>query len=195
MRRTMTAAAALTLTAALGACTTTSVNTTPAGANQVQTSAARSSTAAAPTGTSAAAKKTAGVGDAIDLQSTKAGNVLEVTLTKVVDPSTPTNEYSKPDAGKRFVAVQLRITDKGQVAYSEDPQILAKVKDALGQVYSADFGTDTTAGPSMDSGLNLAAGDSTLGFLVFQVPTGQKITRVQYTLSMLGGSVAQWTIG
>lgn len=194
MRCTLTAAAVVSLTAALGACSSTSVNTTPAGANQVQTSAARSSTSAAPATSSSQAKK-ASVGDTIDLQSTKAGNVLQVTLTKVVDPSTPTNEYSKPDAGKRFVAVQLRITNKGSDAYHQDPQLLAKVKDALGQIYSVDFGSDTTAGPSMDSGLNLAPGDSTLGYLVFQVPTGQKIVTVQYTLSMLGGAVAQWTIG
>jgi hypothetical protein len=199
MRRTpVFAAATLTLTATLAACTSTSVNTTPAGANQVQTTAAHAGTSAAPSTpapSTPAAKKPAGVGDAIDLQSTKAGNVLEVTLTKVVDPSTAASDFFKPDAGKRYVAVQLRITNKGHATYSEDPQILAKTKDAAGQIYSIDFGTDTTAGPLMDSGLNLAPGDSTLGFLVFQVPTGQKVTQVQYSLSMLGGAVAQWAIG
>lgn len=193
MRRTLTATAAIALAAALGGCTS-NVNTTSVGANQVQTNAAHSSAAVAPATSSSAAKK-AGVGDTINLNSTKAGNTLQVTLTKVVDPSTPTNEYMKPDAGKRYIAVQLRIANHGQATYSEDPQILAKAKDALGQIYSVDFGTDTTAGPSMDSGLKLAPGDTTLGFLVFQVPTGQKITQVQYTLSMLGGAVAQWTMG
>lgn len=190
MRRTSSVAAVLTLTAALGACTNTSVNTTPAGANQVQTSAA----SAAPASTTSAAKK-AGVGDTISLNSTKAGNTLQVTLTKVVDPSAAANEYLKPDAGKRYVAVQLRIANHGQAAYSEDPQILVKAVDALGQHYDVDFGADTTAGASMDSGLKLAPGDSTLGYVVFQVPTGQKIVTVQYTLSMIGGAVAQWTIG
>lgn len=194
MRRTLTATTAIALTAALGACTSTSVNTTPVGANQVQTSAAHSSAAAAPATSSSAAKK-AGVGDTINLNSTKAGNTMQVTLTKVVDPSTAANEFSKPDAGKRYVAVQIRIANHGQATYSEDPQILVKAVDALGQHYDVDFGTDTTAGPSMDSGLKLAPGDATLGFLVFQVPTGQKIVTVQYTLSTLGGAVAQWTTG
>lgn len=194
MRRTLPTAAAVALTAVLGACTSTAVNTTPAGANQVQTSAAHSSTVAAPASSSSAAKK-AGIGDAIDLKGVKAGNVLEVTLTKLVDPSTPTADFNKPDAGKRYVAAQLKITNKGQNVYSEDPQILVKAKDGIGQVYGINFGSDTTAGQSLDSSLNLAPGDSTLGYAVFQVPTDQKITKVQYTLTPIGGSVAQWTIG
>ena len=197
MRRTLLTAPTFVLAAALAACTS-SANTTPAGANQVVTTgaghASSAVTTAAPASISSAAKK-AGVGDAIDLKGTKAGNVLEVTLTKLVDPSTPTADFNKPAAGKRYVAVQLKITNKGQSTYSEDPQILVKAKDALGQVYSIDFGSDTTAGQALDSGLNLAPGDSTLGYAVFQVPTGQKITKVQYTLTPIGGSVAQWTIG
>lgn len=166
--------------------------TTSSGSSSSSVVAATSSAGSA---TPPKAAKATGVGDTVDLNSTKAGNTLEVTLVKVVDPSTPANPTPGSTAGTRYVAVQLRVSNKGADAYDQAPWMLLKARDAAGESFSADPAVDTTAGPSMDPSLSLAPGDTTLGYLVFKVPAGQKLTRVQYTLSSRGGAVATWTIG
>jgi len=192
MRRTALPVTAVAAVLTLAGCqSTTTVNTTPANTGAAQAAATTGKAAPA---TPAPAPKKAGVGSTIVLKGEKDGDVLEVTLVKVVDPAKSTNEYITPDAGKRYVAVQLRIVNKGSAVYSDDPQMETKAKDALGESFDIDF-ADTTAGVSMDSGLNLAPGDTALGFLTFQVPTGQKITQVQYSSGLFGGSVAQWMVG
>lgn len=192
MRCTLSAAVTATAALTLAGCqsTATTVNTTPAGTSAAP--AAHTSAKGAPA--TPAAPKKAGVGSTIDLKGEKAGDVLAVTLVKIVDPAKSTNEYITPDAGKRYVAVQLRIVNKGTAVYSDDPQAETSAKDALGESFDVDF-SDTAAGVSMTSGLNLAPGDTTLGFLTFQVPDGQKITQVQYSSGLFGGSVAQWMVG
>jgi len=191
MRRTLSAAVTAAAALALAGCqsTATTVNTTPAGTSAAP--AAHTSAKGAPA-TSAAPKK-AGVGSTIDLKSSD-GAAIQVTLVKIVDPAKPANQYLGPDDGKRFVAVQLRIVNKGTVTYSDDPLAETSAKDALGESFDVDF-SDTAAGVSMTSGLDLAAGDTALGFLTFQVPTGQKITQLQYSAGLFGKSVAQWTVG
>lgn len=181
-----TAAAAFALA---GCQSTTTVNTTPA--NTSAAAATHAPTKGAPA--SSAAPTKAGIGSAIDLKG-DGGDFIQVTLVKIVDPAKSTNEFLTPDAGKHFVAVQLRIVNKGGAVYSDDPQMETKVKDALGESFDVDF-ADTTAGASMDSGLKLAPGDTALGFLTFQVPDGQKIAQVQYSVSLFGGNVAQWMVG
>jgi hypothetical protein len=163
--------------------------------SSVPSSQAPAATSAASSATPPKSAKATGIGDTVDLASTKAGNTLQVTLTKVVDPSTPANPTPGSTAGTRYVAVQLRIANKGIDAYNQPPWELLKARDAAGESFAADPAVDTTAGPSMDPSLSLAAGDTTLGYLVFKVPAGQKLTRVQYTLSSRGGAVAMWTIG
>lgn len=195
MRRTLTAAAVASLSALLGACSSTAVNTTPASVNQVQTSAAHSSTsAAAPPTTSSAAKK-AGAGDTIGLQGHHAGDVLDVTLVKVVDPAPPANSYAGASAGKHLVGVQLRIVNHGHAVYQADPQMGTKLKDAAGETFTASITSETSAGQALDSGLTLSPGDTALGFVVFEVPDGLKAAQVQYLVNTVGGNVAQWTIG
>ena len=188
MRRTPTIAAALTLTAALGACSSAKVNTTPANS----AAAAATTHAAAPTSASTAPKK-AHLGDTIEIsgRDTK----LAVTLVKIVDPAKGSDEFTVPGAGKHFVAVQIRIANQGDSVYSDDPQADVQVKNAAGETMSIVFAT-TTAGADMPSSVDLTPGDTALGFVDFEVPDGQKITQVQYALVSLGGNhVAQWMLG
>jgi hypothetical protein len=193
LRRTLSAAVTATAALTLAGCqsTATTVNTTPAGTSAAP--AAHASVKGAPA-TSAAPKK-AGVGSAIDLRDKLSGDALQVTLVKIVDPAKSTNQFLTPDAGTRYVAVQFRIVNKGKTVYSDDPQLEAKAKDALGESFDPELAAITSAGVALDPGLKLAPGDTALGFLVFQVPTGKKITQVQYSASLFGGTVAQWTIG
>ena len=58
------------------------------------------------------------------------------------------------------------------------------------------LGTTVTAGAKLNSSVNVAPGDSVLGFEVFEVPKSQKLAKVQYKLNGgMFGDVAQWSVG
>lgn len=190
MKHALTAAAVLAAAAGLTACTSSSVNTTPA--NVASTPAGAVHSSAAPTTASSAPKK-ARLGDTVNISDQKTS--LAVTLVKIVDPAKGSDEFTVPDPGKHFIAVQIRVVNQGASVYSDDPQADVKVKNAAGETMSIAFGT-TTAGADMPTSVDLTPGDTALGFVDFQVPDGQKIAQVQYALISLGGdNVAQWTIG
>lgn len=145
---------------------------------------------------SAPAKPKAGVGSAIDLKGVNSGDDLEVTVVKIADPDSSTDGFSSPDAGKRYVSVQFQLVNKGTGTYSDDPQIDVAVKDAAGQSFDPEIMVSATkAGEQMSSSINLAPGDKALGFLTFQVPTGDKVAVVQYKLNAgMAGDVGEWTV-
>jgi len=192
MRRTLSAAAVLALAGATAACSSNTVSTAPANTATTQAAAAHSTAPVAAATTSAPQKK-AHLGDTVNIGGRDTS--LAVTLVKIVDPAQGSDEFTKPDAGKHFVAVQIRVVNKGQKVYSDDPAADVKVKNAVGETMSIAFAT-TTAGADMPNSVDLTPGDTALGFVDFQVPDGQKIAQVQYALLSFGGdSVAQWTIG
>lgn len=119
---------------------------------------------------------------------------LSVQLVKIVDPAAGADEFTQPDAGKHFVAVQFKLTNSGHVAYSDAPDNDVKVLDAQGQSFgSAIF--DTTAGPGFASGqVNIAPGATQLGFITFQVPDGDKPTKVQFTTDSGFGQTGEWLV-
>lgn len=168
-----------------GGVTTTAVTSTAA------TSGASHAAASA----SAAAK--AGLGSAINLNGVNAGDEIQVTVVKVVDPDTSTDGFSSPSAGNRYVSVEFQIVDNGKNAYKDDPQIDATVKDAAGHSFQvALLGGNTAAGPQMDSSTNLAPGDKALGYITFEVPTGDQVAVVQYGLNGgMFGAVGEWQVG
>lgn len=192
MHRTLVLTAAALLT--LAGCTksTPTVNTQPVKVPAADTSTAAPSKAAA--STTSAPPKQAKAGDTIEL--TDHDTHLEVTLVKLVDPAKSTNEYATPAAGKRYVAVQLRIVNVGTKTFTDDPMNGTQAKDADGQVFDADFSpAETAVGQRMDSGLTLAPGDKTLGVMTFEVPAGVKLVTVEYAANSFGGNIAKWTLG
>lgn len=169
-------------------CTSKGVSTTPASTHATN---ATSSTAAPPT---SAAPQSAGVGDAIDLKGE--GTTVEVTVVKVVEPDSASNEFDTPKAGTHFASVQFQLLNKGPGSYQDDPLIDARAKDAAGQTFNSALVTETGAGPQMNSSVNLASGDKALGYITFEIPTGSKITQVQYNLHAgMFGTTAQWNVG
>ncbi|MFC1402491.1 MULTISPECIES: DUF4352 domain-containing protein [Streptacidiphilus] len=141
----------------------------------------------------AAAKAAAKVGDTIALSGFE-GEKADVTVVKVVDRPKGADEFTAPESGKRFYAVQFRIKDTGSKAYSDSPSNGAKLVDSAGQSYEADF-SDTKAGASFPSAVNIASGSSGLGFITFQVPTGAKITQIQFGLdSGMADQTGQWNV-
>jgi hypothetical protein len=102
--------------------------------------------------------------------------------------------FSTPNVGDRYVSVQFQILDKGTGTYQDDPQGDVAVKDAAGQTFEPDFVTSTSAGPQLPSAVTLASGDKALGFVTFDVPIGDKITTVQYSLGF-DSDTGEWTVG
>jgi hypothetical protein len=153
-------------------------------------STAKATAAAAP----AAAQKPAGLGAAIDVTDTS-GDKIAVTLV-AVDPKTQaTDGFSTPDAGDSYYAAQIQIKDVGSTAWSDDPSNCLVVKDGKGQEFQTTTVESISSGPLMNDTVNLAAGGTSLGWLVFEVPTGDQVTQVQFTPdSGMGEDTAQWSV-
>jgi hypothetical protein len=190
MRRLVLAVPVLLLASGCSAVSKGGVKTTP---NQP---AANTTSQAAAATTLAKAKPAAKIGDTISANGSSDGEQLAITLVKIVDPASSANQFLTPAAGNRYVAVQFRLKNTGTGSYSDDPDIDVAAIDGAGQQYDASLGATTSAGAKLNSNLDIAQGDSVLGFEVFEVPKAQKIVKVQYKLNMgLGGDVVQWTIG
>lgn len=176
----------------LAGCTSAkTISTTPA-THQAATSAAPATAAAV---ASSSAMK-AGVGDTIKLDGATAGDVLAVTVVKVVDPDSSNDGFSTPPAGDHYVSVQFQLVNTGKGDYQDDPFTDITAKDAAGQSMQQDFLTSTSAGAQLDSSTNLAPGDKALGFETFDVPNGDKIAQVQYALNGgLYGDSGEWQVG
>ncbi|MFJ2630882.1 DUF4352 domain-containing protein [Streptomyces sp. NPDC087422] len=157
------------------------------------------------TTTSASAKKPADkpaatkqapahIGDTITLHGFDHGSKVAVTLLKWVDPAKGGDEFSEPDAGKRFVAAQIRITNTGTAVYDDSPSNGMQVSDSEGQRFDTTF-QDVSAGPAMASTLKLRTGDKALGYIAFEVPKTSKISTVQFAMnSGFADEAGQWNI-
>lgn len=149
------------------------------------------SQASAPAVVTSAAAQLNKLGSAVTVKTST--GTLEVTALKVVDPAKPAQSNLTLTSG-RWVAVQFRFTNKGPGAAS-GPLYGMRGLDAQSQPIEVQADAEIAAGPSIDvmAGLNLAPGDSLLGYITFRVPTGVKMVRVQYAPP--GGSMAQWSLG
>jgi hypothetical protein len=170
---------------AAGCASTGTISTTPADTQPAATGAAAASAAPA---------KAAGLGDTVAIEGFN-GEHIALTLVKVVTDAKGADEFTSPSAGKHFFAVQVRIVNTSKsVVYSDSPDNGMVAKDGAGQQFQTDVAS-ITAGPGFGS-VKLAPGDTALGYEVFQVPTGDKVTKVQYTIdSGMGSGTAQWSLG
>jgi Domain of unknown function (DUF4352) len=190
MKRLAIAAGALAASAALvSGCKSSDISTTPAQATPTTSSTTATSQSTAPS----AAK--AGVGSTIDLTGSSSSQTIQVTVVKVVDPDSATNEFESPPAGDHLVSVQFQILNDGTANYQDDPFVDISATDSAGQTMQQDIVTGTTAGAQLPSNLNLAPGDKSLGYETFDVPNGDSIAQVQYGLNAgFGGAVGQWQL-
>jgi hypothetical protein len=159
------------------------------GDHTVTTGQAGSTPSSAP-----AASSTARVGSVITLTGNSSGEKMAVTVTRTISHGQPADQFSTPDPGKRFYAVQFRLSDTGTAAYSDSPSNGAAVVDSTGQSYQSTLygvaGCESFPGTE-----NIAPGDKGLGCVVFEVPVTAKITKVQFTLdSGFGPQTGQWDV-
>lgn len=100
------------------------------------------------------------VGDVISIGD----HVLVVLGWENVQPS----DFSKPDAGKKFVAVELLLVNNSQSAMSVSTLLQMSMKDDTGQKYDVDFMASTAIGGASVDG-ELAPGEKVRGKVGFQV--------------------------
>ncbi|MFI8104569.1 DUF4352 domain-containing protein [Streptomyces sp. NPDC086023] len=118
-----------------------------------------------------------------------------VTVLKVVDPATSSDEFFTPDEGNRYVSVQFRLKNIGRGPYRDSPVNGATLVDAQGQQFDADVVAKTTAGPRLPVALTIPAGNTALGYLTFQLPDGSKPVTVQFALnSGYAEDVGEWKV-
>ena len=134
------------------------------------------------------------IGSAIVLTGNTSGEKMAVTAVKVFGHPRAASDFDTAQQGDRLYAVQFRLVDTGSVVYSDAPSNGAAVVDASGQSYRAslDNVADCDSFPAAD---HIAAGDSGLGCIVFNVPAAARITLVQFTLdSGFGPQTGQWEV-
>ncbi|OPC80363.1 hypothetical protein B4N89_04835 [Embleya scabrispora] len=169
-----------------------SVTEPPGGAVSPTVAAPAGQATTAPTSAKPSAPPAAKVGDTLSLTNTK-GVPVDVTLVKLVDPAASSNQYLKPKAGNRYVAVQWKIVNSGDQPITDTPNYGSHLIDADGQQFSSTY-SETSAGPAFPSSVSIPPGGSRLGFVTYEVPTDSKITTIQLQISMMSTNTGQWNV-
>jgi hypothetical protein len=147
-----------------------------------------------PSGTSASAghqEPPGRIGSSFELKD-GSGNLYRVTLTKVIDPAEGENQFTVPDAGKRFVGLVFRVKALTGSPQDEDANNNAVIIGSNGQNYAADF--DGIAGyTNFDHGaIHVSKGETVTGSVTFQLPKDVKVSTVQWTALSGFGSTVEW---
>lgn len=135
------------------------------------------------------------VGSTLTLTGNNSGEQVDITLVQVVDPAKGKDDFNQPDAGNRFVAVEVRYKNTGTVTEADSVGNEAKLVDGAGHSYDTSF-ADTTAGPSFAGDqVNIAPGETGDGFITFQLPNADKPAELKITLnSGFASDTGAWQI-
>lgn len=165
-----------------------------AGGNKttVTTTASKASGSSNSKSSSSSSTTTAHVGSTVNIGGSKG---LGVTLTQVIDPASGADQYTTADAGKRFVAVDLKIVNNGTAAFSDDANSDVTLIGSDNQSYTADFDSVSECTNFNSGQFTLSPGESSTGCVVFQVPNGVNTAKVQFqTESGFSGSTGEWLV-
>lgn len=117
------------------------------------------------------------VGDVVSIGD----HVLVVLGWENVQP----NDFSKPDAGKKFVAVELLIVNNSQSAMSISTLLQMSMKDDTSQKYDVDFmASSATGGGNIDG--ELVPGEKVRGKVGFQVAENATGLQFVFDASVFG---------
>lgn len=139
-------------------------------------------------------QSTAAVGGSITLQGMDAGLKMKVTVDRLFNPATPAEDYMKPKAGTKLVALEVTLTNVGQAVYDSSPEGGAVLIDGQGQQYRTTFGR-ISEGQGFGGQATINAGDSRKGVIIFEVPESAKLVKFQYGLnSGFAKQKGEWTL-
>lgn len=95
------------------------------------------------------------------------------------------NDFSKPDAGKKFVAVELLIVNNSQSAMSVSSLLQMSMKDDTAQKYDADFMASTAIDVASVDG-ELSPGEKVRGKVGFQIAENAQGLQFVFDASVFG---------
>jgi hypothetical protein len=110
---------------------------------------------------------------------------LSVTVSQIYDPATAANGSGLPDAGTRFVAVEMSLADVTGGSIAGDANYSTTVVGTDGKTYTADIGsvaqcTNFTVGTFQIEGTDT----TTSGCVVFELPTSVSVQTVNFSLAL-----------
>jgi len=118
-----------------------------------------------------------------------------VTLQQVIDPAAGSDQYTTPDAGKRFVAVEMKIVNNGTAAVNDDANNDVTIIGSNNQTYTDDYNNVSECTDFNNGSFTLSAGESTTGCVNFQIPDGVTVSKVQLTPSSgFSGNTGEWLV-
>jgi hypothetical protein len=141
-----------------------------------------------PTGT-----RTGQLGATLPVSDTS-GTQLDVTLTKVIDPASGANSYSKPASGKHFVGVKLRVQNQAASTYQNNANNETTISLSNGKTLQANYKPIANCGNFDNGQIKLKSGATSSGCVTFQVPKGSKVIRVAYGNAVFPGTTALWSL-
>lgn len=100
------------------------------------------------------------------------GDIVEIgDLTLVVNEVTSPagDDFNKPDAGNKFVVVDVTLQNKGSETRAISSMLQMHLKDATGQRYDLDLMASVASGGTTPDG-EIAAGEKIRGQVGFQIP-------------------------
>jgi hypothetical protein len=160
----------------------------------VSTTASSSPNAAGGSTATTKASSTAHVGSTVAV-SDGSGGKANVTLSQVIDPASGADQFTTPDAGKRFVGVELTIANTGSKSLSDDANSTTSVQGSDNQSYTADFSNISECTNFNAGSYTLAPGASVTGCVTFQVPTAVTVKQIQFQpTGFTGGVTGQWQV-
>jgi hypothetical protein len=164
---------------------TTATTAGSSGGSTTTTTHGKSAPPPAPTG--------AHVGSTVAVSS--GNDKANVTLNQVIDPATGSDQFTNPDAGKRFVGVGVTIVNTGSSTINDDANSTVSVQGSDNQTYTADFSGISGCTNFNSGSYTLAPGASVTGCVTFQVPTGVSVSKVQFQpTGFSGGVTGEWKV-
>ncbi|MFI6511577.1 DUF4352 domain-containing protein [Streptosporangium sp. NPDC050855] len=133
------------------------------------------------------------VGETITVKGRQPGVEVAVTLNRVIDNATSSNQFLQPDPGTRYVAVELTLKNVGRQVYTDSPIMGADLIDTEGQQHRTTLMSDVKEGVPFGGSITVAVGDTRKGLIVFKVPANAKPAKLQFGV-MLSSEKGEWAL-
>src|SRR2546423_7758853 len=105
---------------------------------------------------------------------------LRITLLGWASSIRGSNAYDTPAAGKKYLAIKLRITNLSGKTYSDSPTNGATLQDTTHRSYDPAFGGPE---PSLQGSVRILPHDWEVGWITFEVPKTVRPRLFAYTLN------------
>ena len=122
------------------------------------------------------------------VKTTADGQNVQLLVVDMVD-NAPAPEFSDPEAGNKFVAVRLVVSNLSGEPFNTFAGVSSKLIDNAGQQFSRGF-VDAQVGPSFSS-FEVPSNDVRAGWLTFEIPQTSAAQRFQWDLDT---DVAEWDL-